>query len=126
VINTKAWVGWTKKYDAVATNFVGAGTGRIYITAWGSIELKAKTPAGVQLLKLTHVAYVPGFITSLIGLTRCRKMDIHFDSGRDLLYKGNPGTILAYLEHDGGHWLVDADVLCHPKPLLLLSFGTTY
>ena len=76
------------------------------------MELKAKTPTGIRSLTLTHVAYVPGFITSLIGLARCRKMGIYFDLGRDLLYKGNLETILAYLEHDGGHWLVNADVLC--------------
>jgi hypothetical protein len=90
------------------------------------MELMAKTPTSVRPLILTHVAYVQGFITSLIGLARCRKMDIHFDSGRDLLYKGDPGTVLAYLEHDGGHWLVDADVLRRPEPIALSSFGTTY
>jgi hypothetical protein len=67
------------------------------------MELIARTLTDVRPLKLTHVAYVQGFITSLISLARCWKMDIHFDSGRDLLYKGDPGTILAYLEHDGGH-----------------------
>ena len=90
------------------------------------MELKAKTPTGVRSLTLTHVAYVPGFITSLISLARCRKMNIHFDSGRDLLYKGDPGTTLAYLEHDGGHWLIDADTSCRPKPRSLSSFTTTY
>ena len=29
VVNTEAWVGWKRKYDAVATDFVGAGIGRI-------------------------------------------------------------------------------------------------
>ncbi|KAF2741614.1 hypothetical protein M011DRAFT_482414 [Sporormia fimetaria CBS 119925] len=96
VINTEAWAGWTKMYEAVATDVIGAGTGRIQVMAWGTMELKAKTPTGVRSLTLTHVAYVPGFITNLIGLARCRKMDIHFDSGRGLLYKGNPGTTLAY------------------------------
>jgi hypothetical protein len=57
------------------------------------------------------VAYVEGFITSLIGLARCRKVGIHIDLGRDLLYKDDLGSVLAYLEHDGGHWLVDAEVL---------------
>ena len=110
----------------MATEFVGAGTGRVQITAWGSMELMANTPTGVRPLKLTHVAYVQGFVTSLIGLARCRKMDIHFDSGRDLLYKGDPSTVLAYLEHDGGHWLVDADGSRRPEPITLSSFGTTY
>ncbi|KAI1688890.1 hypothetical protein KJE20_02068 [Pyrenophora tritici-repentis] len=99
VINTEEWSGWTREYNAVATDFVGAGTGRVQITAWGSMELMANTPIGVRSLRLTHVAYVQGFITSLISLARCRKLGIHFDSGRDLL---------------------------RPKPMLLSSFGTTY
>jgi hypothetical protein len=90
------------------------------------MELMAKTPTSVQPLILTHVAYVQGFITSLISLARCRKMGIHFDLGRDLLYKGDPGTVLAYLEHDGGHRLVDADVSRRLEPIMLSSFGTTY
>jgi hypothetical protein len=53
-------------------------------------------------------------------------MGIPFDSGRDLLYKGDPGTVLAYLEHDGGHWLVDADVSRRLEPIMLSSFSTTY
>jgi hypothetical protein len=126
VINTEEWKGWTREYDAVSTDFVGAGTGRVQITAWGSMELMANTPTGVRSLRLTHVAYVQGFITSLIGLARCRKLGIHFDSGRDLQYKEDPGNVLAYLEHDGGHWLVDAEALRRPKPILLSSFGTTY
>jgi len=86
----------------------------------------ANTPTGVRSPKLTYVAYVEGFITSLIGLARCRKLSIHFDSGRDLLYKDDLGNVLAYLEHDGGHWLVDVEALRQPKLVLLSSFGTTY
>jgi hypothetical protein len=119
-INTEDWIEWTREYDAVATDSMGAGTGRIQITARGSMELMAKTST------LTYVAYVQGFVTSLIGLARCRKMDIHFDSGRDLLCNGDPETVLAYLEHDGGHWLVDADVSRRPEPIMLSCFGTTY
>jgi hypothetical protein len=126
VINSENWTGWTREYDASATDFVGAGTGCIQITAWGRMRLMANTPSGMQSLTLTHVVYVEGFVTSLIGLTRCREMGIHFDSGRDLLYKDKPGAVLAYLEHDGGHWLVDTDVSCRPTPRLLSSFGTTY
>jgi hypothetical protein len=86
----------------------------------------ANTPAGVRSLRLTHVAYIQGFVTSLIGLARCRKLDIHFDSGRGILYKNDPGTVLAYLEHDGGHWLGHADASRRPEPNMLSSFGTTY
>lgn len=126
VINSEDWTGWTREYDASPTDFVGAGTGRIQITAWGRMRLMANTPSGIQSLTLTHVAYVEGFITSLIGLARCRTMGIHFDSGRDLLYKDKPGAVLAYLEYGGGHWMVDADASCRPTPILLSSFGTIY
>jgi hypothetical protein len=97
----------------------------VQITAWGSMELIANTPTGARSLRLTHVTYVHGFITSLIGLARCRKMNIHFDSGRDLLYKGDLGTVLAYLEHDGGRWLVDADASRRPEPIILCQPGTS-
>jgi hypothetical protein len=126
VINTEDWIGWKREYDAVATASVGAGTGRVQIAAWGSMELMVKIPTGVRSLILTPVAYVQRSITSLNGLACCRKRDILFDSGRDLLYKGDPEAVLADLEHDGGHWLVDADVSRRPEPITLSSFGTTY
>jgi hypothetical protein len=55
------------------------------------------------LLRLTYVAYVKGFITSLISLARCRKLGIHFDLGQDLLYKDDLGNVLAYLEYNREH-----------------------
>ena len=58
VINTKDQTRQKREYNAATTDLVGAGTGRIQITAWGSIELIAKTLTSVRLLKLTHVAYV--------------------------------------------------------------------
>lgn len=83
VSNTEEWMGWTREYHAVATDFGGGETGRVQITAWGSMELMANTPTGVRSLRLTHVVCVQGFITSLIGFARCRKLGIHFDSGWD-------------------------------------------
>jgi hypothetical protein len=79
----------------------------------------ANMPTGTQLLRLTYVAYAQGFSTSLIDLACCWKMDIYFDSGQDLLYKSNPETVLAYLEHNGRHWLVDADTSRHSEPFIL-------
>jgi hypothetical protein len=55
------------------------------------------------LLRLTYVAYVKGFITSLISLACCRKLGIHFNLGQDILYKDNLENVLAYLEHDREH-----------------------
>jgi hypothetical protein len=53
VINTENWIGWAREYDAVASDLVGAGIGGVQITAWGSMELMAKTPTSVQSLTLT-------------------------------------------------------------------------
>jgi len=58
VVNTEDWSGWTRKYDAVATDYVGAGTGCVQITSWGSMKPMRNTLTGVRLLRLTHVAYV--------------------------------------------------------------------
>ena len=52
------------------------------------MDIVAKnSPTSYHLLRLTHVAFVPGFLTSLVGLSRCRTKDIHFDSGADLMYR---------------------------------------
>jgi hypothetical protein len=50
------------------------------------MELIACILHGQLTLELTHVAYVEGFLTSVLGLTRCRTESIYFNSGRDVLY----------------------------------------
>jgi hypothetical protein len=67
------------------------------------MELVARSPYGLQTLELTHVAYVEGFLTSVLGLARCRTESIHFDSGRDVLYMRQALNVIAQLEYNGGH-----------------------
>jgi hypothetical protein len=50
------------------------------------MELIARTLHGQLTLKLTHVAYVEGFLISVLGLARYRTELIHFNSSRDVLY----------------------------------------
>ena len=50
------------------------------------MELVARTLQEQLTLKLTHVAYIEGFLTSVLGLARCRIELIYFDSSRDVLY----------------------------------------
>ena len=126
VINSEAWSGWIREREASANETIGAGTGRIRITAWGRVAVMANTPRGVEGLVLTHVALVEGFITSVIGLARCRAIGVHFDSGRDRLYRVSPQTVVANLEYNGGHWLVDADPTKRPLRSQLRSLGTSY
>jgi hypothetical protein len=94
------------------------------------MELVARTLHGQLTLKLTHVAYVEGFLTSVLGLARCRTESIHFDSGRDVLYMHQPTNIIAQLEYNGGHWLIDAEPSRRPLLSLLHSplstFGASY
>jgi hypothetical protein len=56
------------------------------------MELVARTPHGQLTLELTHVLYVKGFLTSVLGLARYQTESIHFDSGRDILYMHQPLT----------------------------------
>ncbi|PZD22086.1 hypothetical protein A1F96_11478, partial [Pyrenophora tritici-repentis] len=66
-------------------------------------------------IKLTHVALVEGFFANVLGLSRCRPLGIHFDSGRDLLYQNNPSNVVAMLEYSNGHWLIDAEENDRPE-----------
>jgi hypothetical protein len=126
VINTDTWIGWKREYEAKDTEYVGAGTGSVKVKAWGSMTLMIRTPHDSMMeIQMTHVALVPGFITSVIGLGRCRAVDIHFDSGRDVLYHKDHGNVLARLEYSNGHWLADADASRRPG-ITLSSLATSY
>ena len=130
VINTESWQGWKRTGDNPERRYISAGNGRTLITAWGTMELIARTPRGPQMLELTHVAYVEGFLTSILGLARCRTESIHFDSGRDILYMHRSSNVIAQLEYNGGHWLIDADPSRRPPMSSLSShlstFGASY
>ncbi|EFQ93347.1 hypothetical protein PTT_09315, partial [Pyrenophora teres f. teres 0-1] len=130
VINSESWQGWERTNNNPDRNTINAGIGRTIITAWGTMDLVARTQQGLLLLKLTHVAYVEGFLTSILGLARCRSESIHFDSGRDVLYMQEPTNIIAQLKYNGGHWLIDADPSRRPPLSVLRSslstFGTSY
>jgi hypothetical protein len=130
VVNTEAWKGWNRTSDNLQRRSINASNSSILITAWGTMELVARTPQGQLTLELTHVAYVEGFLTSVLGLARCRSESIHFDSGRDVLYMHQLTNIIAQLEYNGGHWLIDAEPSRRP-PLsvlysLLSTFGASY
>jgi hypothetical protein len=94
------------------------------------MELVTRTLHGQLTLKLTHAAYVEGFLTSVLGLARCRTESIHFDSGRDVLYMHQLTNIIAQLEYNGGHWLIDAEpsrrLLLSRLYSLLSTFGASY
>ncbi|KAF2726809.1 hypothetical protein EJ04DRAFT_408345, partial [Polyplosphaeria fusca] len=58
--------------------------------------------------KLSNMAFVPGFFTNAVSLSRCLGAGIHFDSGRHCLYQERPSCVISQLEFNGGHWLFDS------------------
>jgi hypothetical protein len=55
-------------------------------------------------MKLSHVALVPTMFTNIVVLSRATDNDIHFDLGRNLLYRLATGETVCYAKRLGGHW----------------------
>ena len=110
VVNSTQWVGWVEDpTQDVTKTTISAGCTTYQADAIGTLEIEAQSPSGPQLLRLKGVIYVKGFLTSLMGLARCRTQRLHFDSGRDCLYlDSDPLTPFVNLEYTGGHWLIDS------------------
>src|SRR6267154_1803212 len=62
-------------------------------------------------MKLSHVALVPTMFTNIVALLRATNNDIHFDLGRNLLYRLATGETVCYTKRLGGHW-----ALMHREP----------
>ncbi|KAL5370781.1 hypothetical protein DPSP01_014669 [Paraphaeosphaeria sporulosa] len=67
VINSDKWVGWEPKEDGNGM-YITAGSTHVPVKAWGDFHIAVKTPTGQRLVRITKVAYAPGFLTSLLGL----------------------------------------------------------
>ena len=67
-------------------------------------------------MKLSHIALVPNIFTNIIALLRATNNDIHFDLGRNLLYRLATSEIVCYVKRLGGHW-----ALIHREPIPTLD-----
>jgi hypothetical protein len=67
-------------------------------------------------MKLSHVVLVPTIFINIIALLRATTNNIHFDSGRNLLYRLATGEIVCYIKRLGGHW-----ALMHREPINTLE-----
>jgi len=54
-------------------------------------------------MKLSHIALVPTIFINIIALLRATDNDIHFNLGRNLLYRLVTGEIVCYIKRLGGH-----------------------
>lgn len=96
VANSRSF-GWRTTAQAQQGECVYAGGQLLQIEEWGEVELQVDTPSGRQPFKLTYVAYIPGFFTNVVGLSRCRSLNIHFNSGKNCLYQRVPLILCATL-----------------------------
>jgi len=62
-------------------------------------------------MKLSYVALVPTIFTNIVALSRATDNDIHFDLGRNLLYRLVTSKTVCYIKRLGGHW-----ALIHREP----------
>jgi hypothetical protein len=107
-ICNSTYFNWHKTSDARSTNVIFAGATGYQVAAWGEVIISVNRGKEKKDLLLTHVAYVPGFLTNLFALGRCRHLGIHFDLERNILYKERISSVVASLAYSQGHWLLDA------------------
>jgi hypothetical protein len=104
----------SKQWDFIHTRFASisdviyAGSQLIPVVEYGTVEIPINSPEGVIKILLTEVAYVPTFFSNILGLSRCRSLGLHFDSGSDMIYQAPLRKPVALLEYIDGHWLIDA------------------
>ncbi|KAF2196644.1 hypothetical protein GQ43DRAFT_341154, partial [Delitschia confertaspora ATCC 74209] len=106
ICNKAAEFQWST--SATDEDIVLAGGSEAKIEAWGEATIPLRTPTGTKHMTLRYVALIPSFFTNLVSLARLSSSNVHFDSGRNQLYKltGSASETVAYLTRLSGHWLV--------------------
>jgi len=102
---------FTFSYPAAKDDYLIAGGNFEKIQAYGTVTITVNTPTRKSKLKLSHVALAPTFFTNIVALSRATENDIHFDSGRNVLYRLATGKTVCYVKRLGGHW-----ALMHREP----------
>ena len=123
VTNTRV-ADWITTQKGGTSDVVYAGGVLAQVEEWGEMTIQVKTPTGEGKMKLTWVAYIPSFFTSVVGLSRSRSLGIHFDSGRDCLYQKKASNVVCLLQYRDGHWLVDVEKDQKAELDLLLVYAT--
>ena len=82
-----------------------AGMDSYKIQAFGTVDVPIQTPDGQMSITLLDVAFVPGYLASLVAASKLSAKGVHIDSeNRRLQRKGD--TFCYYFEI-GGHWVLD-------------------
>lgn len=78
------------------------------IECYGTIKVNLSTPEGPQQMTLGDVAYVPDFMTNVVGLDRLKRRDVFFDNEKNHLHRR--GKTLAWVKPFGGHYLLEDNI----------------
>jgi hypothetical protein len=125
VTNTRA-ADWIMVQKGGTSDVVYAGGVLAHVEECGEMTIQVKTPTGDGQMKLTWVAYIPGFFTSVVGLSRSRSLGIHFDSGRDYLYQKKASNMIYLLQYRDRYWLVDVERDQRAEPALISVYAARY
>ena len=72
--------GYTPTREATAQDKLYAGKTTYDIESFGIIKIDVSTPEGTRQIELLDTAYVPGFMTNLVSLSRLVRKDVHQDT----------------------------------------------
>jgi hypothetical protein len=126
-ICNSTYFNWVKRTNAKPANVNFAGTATQQVVACKEVIVKVNQDSVRKDILLTQVAYVSGFLANLFALGRCHKSNIHFDSGRNILYKDRISSVIANLAYSHGHWLLDAkETGCWTLRRLTASLVTSF
>ena len=71
---------FSKTASATETDQLILGKGAYQIECFGTINVPVDTPQGTREIQLTGVAYVPGFMTNLVSLSRLVAKGVHWNT----------------------------------------------
>ena len=114
VCNSKSVHLYTKLCDAYPDKYLNSGVDKMKIEHWGQLETSFQSPAGITPVVIENVAYVGGFITSLISQSILDIKGVHFDTGGPRLYKNNIAKYLLY--QTKGHYTFTPSGPAYPYP----------
>lgn len=82
---------------------VVAGATEYQVEAWGTCKVHIYTPSGQEFILLKNTAFIPGFMTSLVALSKLVNGDIHWSSRNPNQLERVDGSIFCYLYKSGDH-----------------------
>ncbi|KAI0992007.1 hypothetical protein K3495_g16179, partial [Podosphaera aphanis] len=105
---------------ASTSETVASGKDLYPIESIGTTTITARGPNGPVELILYDVAYVPGYFTNIVSISKLSSQNIHMDSGDSILYikRNNQRHNLAYCPRKDGHW-----ILSERKPITTSAFS---